>query len=144
MDILRRLFMIVSGLALMICGIKYANAQYKEMKGAPAVVDFSKKIRAWDGFGFNYAETSQTTDYQEWSQDYGGFSLLDEQEKEKIIDLVFGKNGLKVGLVKMFLDPWHQESPDAAFDHTTTTANMREFVRRGLEKTQQGMPAWKL
>jgi len=150
----RQLLPIILGLAILTITAKPSTAQYKEMKGAPAVVDFSEKIRAWDGFGFNYVETSQTTNYQEWPQDYGGFSLLDEQEKQKIIDLVFGKNGLQPGLVKMFLDPWHQDSPEGEFDHTTTTVNMREFVRRGLEKTQQrdasieivttlyGPPAW--
>ncbi|MFP4622513.1 MAG: hypothetical protein ACLFM7_14480, partial [Bacteroidales bacterium] len=148
------LFRIVFGLATLVLAVYQATAQHQEIQGAPARVDFTKQIRPWDGFGFNYVETSQTTDYQDWPQDYGGFSLLDEQEKKQIIDLVFGKDGLKVGLMKMFLDPWHQNSPDTTFDHTATTANMREFVRRGLEKTQQrdasleivttlyGPPAW--
>lgn len=37
----------------------------------------------------------------------------------------------------MFLDPWHQEFPGAAFDHTATTSNMREFVRMGLLKSRE-------
>ncbi|NJO03958.1 MAG: hypothetical protein HC880_21815 [Bacteroidia bacterium] len=84
-------------------------------------VDFSKKLRDWDGFGFNYVETAQTWDYEKDPQEYGGFSLLDEQEKQKIIDLIFGEDGLKVGLVKMFLDPHHQQALKAPFDHRTTT-----------------------
>ncbi len=126
----------------------------KVMEGIPCEVDFSKKIRTWDGFGFNYVESAQTMDYKKFPQDYGGFSILDESSKQEIVEHVFGEDGLKVGVVKLFLDPWHQKSPDAAFDHKSTTANMREFVRRGLEVTHNrggdlemittlyGPPAW--
>ncbi|NJN28180.1 MAG: hypothetical protein HC819_20520 [Cyclobacteriaceae bacterium] len=77
-------------------------------------------------------------DYQADPQEYGGFSLLDEQEKQEIIELIFGEDGLKVGLVKMFHDPWHQATPDAPFDHATSTEHMRYFVREGLKKTRAG------
>ena len=39
----------------------------------PGVVDFSKAIREWDGFGVNYVETCQTYDNEKNPQDYGGF-----------------------------------------------------------------------
>ena len=67
-----------------------ASAQYPDMKDIRCGVDFSKKIRDWDGFGFNYVETAQTMDYGADPQEYGGFSLLDDAEKAEIIDLVFG------------------------------------------------------
>ncbi len=111
-------------------------AQYPVIKGVDIQVKFDQKIRDWDGFGFNYVETAQTPDYKEFKQEYGGFSLLDENEKTEIIDLVFGEDGLKVGLVKMFYDPFHQTEPGGVFDHETTTKNMREFVRMGLAKTR--------
>lgn len=111
-------------------------AQYPVIKGADVQVKFDQKIRDWDGFGFNYVETAQTPDYDKFPQEYGGFSLLDENEKAEIIDLIFGKNGLKVGLVKMFYDPFHQTEPGGAYDHETTTKYMREFVRKGLAKTR--------
>lgn len=101
-----------------------------------AEVDFTQKLRDWDGFGFNYVETAQTLDYEKDPQEYGGFSLLDDNEKEEIIDMVFGEDGLKVGVVKMFLDPFQQNKPGGSFDHETTTENMREFVRKGLETTR--------
>ena len=41
-------------------------------------VDFSKRIRDWDGFGVNYVEAAQTRDYRADPQEYGGFSLLIE------------------------------------------------------------------
>jgi len=113
------------------------SQDYPEMDAIPAEVDFSKTLQDWDGFGFNYVETAQTMNYEEDPQDYGGFSLLTDKQKAEIIDLVFGESGLKVGLVKMFLDPWHQETPDASFDHKTTTANMREFVVKGLAETRE-------
>ncbi|MCF7669016.1 MAG: hypothetical protein K9N48_04485 [Verrucomicrobia bacterium] len=101
-----------------------------------ATVDFSKKLRAWDGFGFNYVETAQTRNPVDDPQDYGGFSLLDTKEKGEIIDMIFGEDGLKVGIVKMFLDPFHQAAPGGEFDHVNTTKNMRFFVREGLKKTR--------
>jgi O-glycosyl hydrolase len=111
-------------------------AQYPVINGVDIHVKFDQKIRSWDGFGFNYVETAQTPDYDEFRQEYGGFSLLDEKEKNEIIDMIFGKDGLKVGLIKMFCDPFHQTEPGGEYDHKTTTSNMREFVRRGLAVTR--------
>jgi O-glycosyl hydrolase len=130
------------------------SQQVPEIDGIPAEVDFSKTLQDWDGFGFNYVETAQTMDYENDPQDYGGFSILNEEQKAEIIELVFGEDGLKGGLVKMFLDPWHQATPGAEFDHESSTANMREFVKSGLKKTRErgadfeiittlyGPPAW--
>jgi O-glycosyl hydrolase len=129
-------------------------AQVQVIKTIPAEIDFEQQICDWDGFGFNYVETAQTKDYENFSQDYGGFSLLKEKQKEEIVDLVFGNGGLKVQIVKMFLDPYHQSSPDEKFNHEWTTRNMRYFVGEGLELTRQrndnleiittlyGPPAW--
>lgn len=111
-------------------------AQYPVFRGCPVTVDFSKKLRTWDGFGFNYVETAQTIDYATNPTDYGGFSIMSDQSRKEIIDLVFGDDGLKVGLVKMFLDPFQQKEPGGTYDHEATTRNMRMFVRMGLEKTR--------
>ncbi len=131
-----------------------------------AQVDFTKKVRTWDGFGVNYVETAQTRDYFADPQEYGGFSTLSEADRQDIIELIFGAEGLKPGLIKMFLDPFHQPEPGpnyrfdpfqidmAAYDHTSTTKWMRYFVREGLKKTRArgddieiittlyGPPAW--
>ena len=117
------------------------EAAFSQSAGFTAIeaeVDFSKKIRDWDGFGFNYVEAAQTLDYENAPQEYGGFSLLNDQQKKEIIEYVFGNDGLKPGLVKMFLDPYHQAQPGGAFDHTTTTENMRYFVKQGYAKTREG------
>jgi O-glycosyl hydrolase len=112
------------------------KAQYPVFRGCPVNIDFSKKLRIWDGFGFNYVETAQTIDYSKDAKDYGGFSIMTEESRKQIVDLVFGEEGLKVGLVKMFLDPFHQTEPGGPFNHEMATANMRMFVRMGLEKTR--------
>ncbi len=142
------------GLVLCIFFLPYLKAQETVLEYIPAEVDFSAKIQDWDGFGFNYVETCQSRDYEQSPQDYGGFSLLSEQQKSEIAELVFGEEGLKVQIVKMFLDPWHQKDPGAAYDHETTTENMREFVQKGLRITEDrgdrleiittlyGPPAW--
>lgn len=129
----------------MICGMLVMAAcsvistklcgQSLDFTAIRAEVHFDEMIRPWDGFGFNYVETAQTMDYKTDQQEYGGFSLLDEKQKQEIIDLIFGDDGLKVGLVKMFHDPWHQETPSSSFDHKSSTENMRYFVREGLKKT---------
>jgi hypothetical protein len=47
--------------------------------------------------------------------------------------------------VKMFLDPYHEQTPDnenpdvirmSGFDHTSTTQHMRYFAQEGLKKTR--------
>lgn len=120
-------------------------------------VQFDHSLQVWDGFGVNYVETAQTRDYRNDPQDYGGFSTLSEAKRNEILDLIFGADGLKPGVAKMFLDPWHQSQTVAergAFDHETSTKWMRYFIREGLARTRAdgrdlqiittlyGPPAW--
>lgn len=119
-----------------------------------ASVDFTTRLRTWDGFGVNYVQTANTVDYQANPQDYGGFRFLTDKQKNEIVDLVFGNEGLQPSLVKMFLDPLHWREKEGVFDHRYTTENMRFFVKKGLEITQRrnekisvittlyGPPAW--
>ena len=132
-------------------------AQARNFSAVRAGVYFDQPLREWDGFGFNYVESAHFVDKnmsketeraQKWwkeqhpgkdyfVQEYGGFSLLDEKQKSEIIDLVFGEDGLKPGVIKMFLDAHHQKEPGGPFDHETTTRFMREFVKRGLKATRE-------
>lgn len=135
----------------------------QKVLGIEARVDFSRHLRDWDGFGVNYVQVAQTRDYQADPQEYGGFSLLTEQQRKEIIGLIFGADGLKPGLLKMFLDPYHEAANDngdpnlineAGFDHQTTTGWLRYFAREGLAATRgwggdlsiittlYGPPAW--
>ncbi|MFZ5831692.1 MAG: hypothetical protein ACOY3P_16520 [Planctomycetota bacterium] len=127
-----------SVLLMLVCiGTGQAWGQARDFTAVRAGVAFDRPIRAWDGFGFNYVETAHTYDMEKFNQEYGGFSLLDEEEKQEIVRLVFGKDGLGVGLVKMFLGANHQREPHGPYDHESTTANMRYFVREGLKLTRQ-------
>jgi O-glycosyl hydrolase len=127
----------------------YSTVPAKETAYPNVTVDFDRHLRPWDGFGVNYVETSQTRDYAEWSQDYGGFSELSEAERQRVIELIFGTDGLQPGITKMFLDIWHEgTSPDDndngdpwslnmdGFDHERTTRWIRYFNREGLETTR--------
>jgi hypothetical protein len=126
-------------------------------------VDFGNAPREWDGFGVNYVEVAQTRDYENEPQEYGGFSRLTEKERQEIMDMIFGEDGLKPGLLKLFYDPWHEPENDNddprvidmdRFDHETTTKWMRYFAKNGLEMTRArggdlnmittlyGPPAW--
>lgn len=111
-------------------------AQDLDFTATRAEVDFSRKLQTWDGFGFNYVETAQTMDYAKDPQDYGGFSLLQEEDRQKIVEMVFGEDGLRVGLLKMFCDPFHQAEPGGKFDHETSTKWLRYFAREGLKKAR--------
>lgn len=148
--------MIKHFLTVIICFISIYNSysQENDISSIPAEVDFGIKINEWDGFGFNYVETAQTRNYLTYHQDYGGFSLLSEKQKNEIIELVFGQSGLQVQIVKMFLDPFHQANPDGPFNHELTTTQMQAFVSKGLNATRKrgddleiittlyGPPAW--
>ena len=130
-------------------------AQSRDFTTVRAGVFFDRPLRDWDGFGFNYAQTAHFIDKnmnpaesKHWwdtnhpgkdsmVQEYGGFSLLDETEKAEITGLIFGENGVKPGIVKMFLGADHQKEPQGVFDHESTTNYMCEFVRRGLRKTHE-------
>ena len=118
--------------------------------GVTMKVDFGQKVRDWDGFGVNYVETHQTRDYRKLPDEYGGFSLLSPDKREKILDMIFGADGLRPSLIKMFLDPFHEGYTEAdndnsdpnvinmaGFDHQKTTAWMRFFAREGLARTRK-------
>lgn len=119
-----------------------------------AEIRFDQPLRPWDGFGFNYVETCQTPDYDLDPQDYGGFSVLPEERRREVVEMVFGPDGLRPGLVKMFLDPFHQPRPaplapaaetlavdPAAYDHRRGTRSMLPFVRAGWDRLrEQGLP----
>lgn len=120
----------------MISSYQENMAQIPTNENIPAGVDFNEKLRDWDGFGFNYVETAHTYHYNEFPQEYGGFSLLSEQQKQEIIQLIFGEEGLKVGLIKMFLGANHQKEAYGPYDHLTTTSNMLYFVKEGLKVTR--------
>lgn len=113
-----------------------AWAQAQSFTAVKAEVDFSKKLRPWDGFGFNYVETAQAIDYARDKQEYGGFSLLKEEDRQQILQMVFGEDGLKVGLLKMFHDPHHQQAANGPFDHESSTQWIRDFAREGNKITK--------
>ena len=122
---------------LTLLGTAPTFGQADDFTAVRAGVAFDRPLREWDGFGFNYVETAHSYDMEKFKQEYGGFSLLDEREKQEIIELVFGDGGLRVGLVKMFLGANHQKAPHGPYDHESTTGHMRYFVKEGLRTTRR-------
>ena len=86
--------------------LMHLQAQYQNNKSF-AKIDFDHVEQDWDGFGINYVVSCQIPDYRTKPQDLGGFSALNENQKQEIIELVFGEDGLRPAIIKMFLDPWH-------------------------------------
>lgn len=119
-------------LGLLIAGAFVAsNAQSRDFTAISAEVDFNFKLRDWDGFGINYVECAQTFNYEKYAQDYGGFDVLSKKDKKEIINLVWGEDGLRPNIIKMFQDPLHQKEQNGKYDHATTTGSMRYFAREG-------------
>ncbi|NWF85383.1 MAG: hypothetical protein HXY18_16330 [Bryobacteraceae bacterium] len=132
-------------------------------KPAALEADFSRHLQEWDGFGVNYVEVPQTRDYKTNPQEYGGMSALSEDKRRQLLELFWGDDGLRPGVVKMFADVWMEPVNDntdpevidaSRFDHETTTKWMRMFVREGVKRTRArggglkiittlyGPPAW--
>jgi hypothetical protein len=124
-------------LSFIFCSTAFAQYPVYDFSKIHGEIDFSKAVLPWDGFGFNYVEIAQTDDPFKVPQDLGGFTILSEKQKQEIINFIFGEDGLKVSIVKMFLDPFHQKQ-DGSFDHVSTNPNMLYFVREGLKKTRAG------
>ena len=151
---LEAIFSLLAMAALTAMGLVALEAGETGEPGVNTMVDFANPTRDWDGFGVNYVELAQSPDYDEWPQEYGGFSLLSEEERQEILGMIFGEDGLQPGIVKMFFDPFQQEEPGGPFDHERTTKWMRYFVGEGLKKTRArgadisiittlyGPPAW--
>ena len=105
----------------------FSYGQYEDLGTVRAKVDFTHQLREWDGFGVNYVQAAHSRNYSDFPQEYGGFSILNKTQKDEIIELIFGTDGLRPGIVKMFLDPLHQKEKGGEYDHETTTQYMFEF-----------------
>lgn len=122
------------------------NSQTANSSNVNVNILFDKPLHNWDGFGVNYVETRHTRDYHVFDQDYGGFKYLNDEQRNQIIELVFGKDGLKPSIIKMFADPFMEIENDnddpfdldlSRFDHTTTTQWIRYFATEGMKETRK-------
>lgn len=137
-------------LILTICPVKgqrYLNSGHKVSVVPDEVVHirFDCPLRPWNGFGVNYVQSAQTRDYTMYQQDYSGFSFASEENRRKVMEMIFGEDGLRPGLTKLFLDPFHEGMTRAGndnedpfkinlngYDHTSSTEWIRYFNREGL------------
>ena len=60
-------------------------------------VDFSRKLRDWDGFGICFTDKA-VVDPEEY------FPL--KEHHQRFLREIFGQDGLRMGIVKMFIDPF--------------------------------------
>jgi len=118
---------------------------FSQKSDANLEILFDQTLWDWDGFGVNYVETRHTRDYSVFPQDYGGFKYLSEQDRQKVMDMIFGPEGLKPGIIKAFSDPFHEPVNDNnnpyvmdmdKFDHTTTTQWMLYFCREAEKRVK--------
>ena len=136
---------------LLMVSCQQKQSPHKPTPDVYCRVDFSDSIMPWDGFGVNYVQSAQWRGLDTFQlEDYGGFSQLDENERIEILGLIFGEDGLKPSLLKMFLDPYHEgftkedndnDDPFSinmdGFDHETTITWMRYFAQKGLKMTRK-------
>ncbi|TAE51297.1 MAG: hypothetical protein EAZ89_10380 [Bacteroidetes bacterium] len=133
---MRRFVFLLTLLSFLYSGLP---AQSPERFFVPAEVDFSRRLRDWQGFGFTYTEALSTPDYSKKPQDYGGFQLLNERKRQQVLQMIFGEEGLKVSFLKVYLDPFHQAVQGGTFDHSSSTANLRYIAREGQRITRGRM-----
>ena len=131
---------------LLLSFLFIGNYCFSQNSGAKIEVKFDHPLWEWDGFGVNYVETRHTRDYSVFPQDYGGFKYLSEEDRQLVLDMIFGEDGLKPGIIKAFADPFHEPVNDNddpysiemdKFDHTTTTKWMLYFCREGEKRVKE-------
>ncbi len=122
-------------------------------------VNFDQHLQVWDGFGCNYVEMSHSRAGA--YEDYGSFSEMSDANKEKILDLTFGADGLQPSVIKMFLSSHLLQDPPQPgvidldkyrFNEcmAQTIYFAKEGIRRSREQgitlrfmiTMYGPPAW--
>lgn len=120
--------------------------EQSEKTNVTATVDFTATLQDWDGFGVHYVQGHHSRNPILHPEDYGGLSKLSPEQREEVIQLVFGSDGLKPGIVKAWSDPFHEPLNDNddpytinmdGFDHQSTTREIRYFCRRGLAVTRE-------
>lgn len=135
----------LSALFLVAAVLSSTTPPATAQSGSTVTIDFSRTLQDWDGFGVNYVQTRHTRDPDVFDQDYGGMKYLNDLERQEMINLIFGDDGLQPSIVKCFLDPFHEpfndnEDPyviaEAGFDHKRTTGYMGYFLREGLKRTK--------
>lgn len=63
-----------------------------------AHVDFSRKLRDWDGFGICFTDKAIVDPLEYFSLNDNHYQFLKD---------LFDVNGLRIGIIKMFIDPFH-------------------------------------
>jgi hypothetical protein len=81
-----------------------------------ACVDFSKKIRLWDGFGISIG--TEPCDSHEHVPAILNRELkhLSDDNQHAIVELLFGKDGLHIAIVKIILHPSIQDTIETRYD----------------------------
>ena len=69
-----------------------------------AYVDFSRKIREWDGFGVIFANKNCNKQTLEPTLFDCNNGYISEPYQKKTVELLFGNNGLRVPIIKTFLN----------------------------------------
>lgn len=146
------LLLAVWGITSDLSAQRHLNSEYRVEVVPDEIVHirFDRPLRDWHGFGVNYVESAQTRDYSLYQQDYSGFSFASEKARQQVMEMIFGEEGLRPGLTKLFLDPFHEgRSKDendnndpfgidlSGYDHETTTRWIRYFNREGLNMMEK-------
>jgi len=129
--------LLLMGISTSLCVAQSSSANLE--------IKFEEPLWEWDGFGVNYVQTRHTRDYKVFPQDYGGFKYLSEEDRQTVMDMIFGEDGLRPGIIKVFADPFHEPVNDNddpfsidmdKFDHTTTTEWILYFCREAEKRVK--------
>ncbi len=101
-----------------------------------AYVDFSKVIREWDGFGVCFSNRNcMKSDIDPYLFKLD-FQYLSKSNQNKIADLIFGSEGLRVGLIKTYINSYQLKKTNVKYNDGTTL-NLSDFSFNPFDKSTQ-------
>jgi hypothetical protein len=83
-------------------------------------VDFSRKIREWDGFGVSFANNSCQTPNLSPSLFSSSSNIPPEYDLKKNAELLFGSSGLRINIIKTFLNSNEQKQENTKYNESDT------------------------
>lgn len=83
-----------------------------------AYVDFSRKIREWDGFGVSFSNINCQKPNLALSLFPHSTGILPGFDYKKNAELLFGGNGLRISIIKTFLNSAEQKQENIKYNET--------------------------
>ena len=88
-----------------------------------AYVDFSKRLRDWDGFGITY-----TGGVRRIPQSEKVFMSLQQENRLRLLESLFGSDGMRAAIIRLYLDPAYDLLSQPYRSPEESTINVSEYA----------------